>query len=182
MPETRPQLELAGRSLDEIAAAASARTGPPVERWNPSHCGHSGMRIDREGRWWHEGKRIERDALVRLFASVLRRERDGRHVLVTPAEKLDIEVEFAALRITAMNHEGEGAACRIAFQVSDGGALILGPDHGLRFVDGLPLVVVRGGIEASFERPVWYELAELALAADPPGVWSMGIFFPFPAL
>lgn len=181
MPETRPPLELAGRSLDEIAAAASTRGGPPVERWNPSHCGHSGMRIDREGRWWHGGRRIEREALVRLFASVLRREPDGRHVLVTPAEKLDIKVELAALRITAMSHEGQEKACRIAFQVSDGGALILGPDHALRFVDGLPLVTVRGGIEASLERPVWYELAQLALLADPPGVWSLGVFISFPA-
>jgi hypothetical protein len=181
MPETRPPLELAGRSLDDIAAAASARTRPPVDRWNPPHCGHSGMRIDREGRWWHDGRRIERDALVRLFASVLRRERDGRHVLVTPAEKLDIDVELAALRVTAMSFEGEGRARRIGFQINNGGALILGADHGLRFFDGLPLVAVRGGVEASLERPVWYELAELALAADPPGVWSAGIFFPFPA-
>ena len=181
MPETRPPLELAGRSLDEIAAAAAARGGPPVDRWNPSHCGNSGMRIDREGRWFHEDKRIEREALVRLFASVLRREPDGRHVLVTPVEKLDIEVELAALRITAMSHEGKGEAMRIAFQLSDGGAVILGPDHPLRFVDDLPLVAVRHGIEASLERPVWYELAELALAADPPGVWSAGTFFPFPA-
>ncbi|GAA4006789.1 DUF1285 domain-containing protein [Sphingomonas humi] len=181
MPETRPPLELAGRSLDEIAAAAVIRGGPPVDRWNPTHCGHSGMRIDREGRWWHEGKRIEREALVRLFASVLRREADGSHVLVTPVEKLDIEVELAALRIIAMTHEGDGKTRRIAFQVSDGSAIILDGGHPLRFVDGLPLVTVRGGIEASLERPVWYELAELALADDPPGVWSSGVFFPFPA-
>jgi hypothetical protein len=138
------------------------------------------MRIDREGRWWHEGRRIERDALVRLFASVLRRETDGRHVLVTPVEKLDIDVELAALRITAMSDDGEATDRRIAFQVSDGSVLILGPDHPIRFVDGLPLVTVRGGIEASLERPVWYELAELALAADPPGIWSSGHFVHFP--
>lgn len=181
MPETRPPIDLAGRSLDEIAAAAAARGLPPVERWNPPHCGSSGMRIDREGRWFHDGKRIEREALVRLFASVLRREADGRHLLVTPVEKLDIEVELAALRIVAMTHEGEGEARRIAFQVNDGGAAILGPGCPMRFVDGLPLVTVRGGIEASLERPVWYELAELALAADPPGVWSAGRFFAFPS-
>jgi hypothetical protein len=181
MPESRPPLDLAGRSLDEIAAAASARTRPPVERWNPPHCGHSGMRIDREGRWWHDGSRIERDALIRLFASVLRREPDGRHLLVTPVEKLDIDVELAALRIVGMTHEGEGEGARIAFQVNDGGALVLGPDHPLRFVEGFPLIEVRGGIEASFARPVWYELAERALAADPPGVWSSGRFFSFPA-
>ena len=139
------------------------------------------MRIDREGRWWHEGRRIEREALVRLFASVLRREPDGRHLLVTPGEKLDIDVELAAFRVLAMTSEGEGTASRIAFQISDGGALILGPDHPVRFVEGLPLVTVRGGIEASFERPVWYELAERALACDPAGVWSSGCFFPFEA-
>jgi hypothetical protein len=179
MPETRPPLDLAGRSLDEIAAAAATRGHPPVERWNPPHCGSSGMRIDREGRWFHDGRRIERDALVRLFASVLRREPDGRHLLVTPVEKLDIEVELAALRIVAMTYEGDGEGRRIAMQVNDGSALILGPDHPLRFVDGLPLVAVRGLLEASLERPVWYELAELALAADPPGVWSSGCFFSF---
>lgn len=181
MPESRPPLDLAGRSLDEIAAAASARSLPPVEQWNPAHCGSSGMRIDREGRWWHEGRRIEREALVRLFASVLRREPDGRHVLVTPVEKLDIEVELAALRVTAMSHDGDGEQARLAFQVNDGSALVLGAGHPLRFVDDFPLVTVRGGIEASFERPVWYELAERALTADPPGVWSSGTFFPFPA-
>lgn len=181
MPETRPPLELAGRSLDEIAVAAATRGGPPVDRWNPTHCGDSGMRIDREGRWYHDGRRIEREALVRLFASVLRREPDGRHVLVTPVEKLDIAVEWAALRVTAMSHEGDGDTRRIAFQVGDGSALILGPEHPLRFADDLPLVAVRHGIEASFERPVWYELAEMALANDPPGVWSSGVFFPFPA-
>lgn len=180
MPKTRLPLELAGRSLDEIAAAAEARGGPPVDRWNPSHCGNSGMRIDREGRWFHDGRRIEREALVRLFASVLRREPDGRHVLVTPVEKLDIDVELAALRVTAMSHEGDAETRRIAFQISDGSALILGREHPLRFVDDLPLVAVRHGIEASLERPVWYELADMALAADPSGVWSGGVFFPFP--
>jgi hypothetical protein len=135
------------------------------------------MRIDREGRWWHEGRRIEREALVRLFASVLRREPDRRHVLVTPAEKLDIDVELAALRITAMTREGEGKEAGIALQVNDGSALLLGAGTPLRLVEGLPLVTVHRGLEASFERPVYYELAELALEQDPPGFWSGGQFF-----
>jgi hypothetical protein len=177
MPETRPPLDISLLSLTEVERALAERRRPPVEQWNPSHCGHSGMRIDREGRWWHEERRIEREALVRLFASVLRREPDGRHVLVTPAEKLDIEVEFAALRVTAMSREGEGEAQRIALQLNDGGGVLLGADHALSVRDGLPLVAVGRGLEASFERPVYYELAELALASDPPGVWSGGHFF-----
>lgn len=177
MPETRPPLDISRLSLAEIEAAAAAHRRPPVEQWNPSHCGHSGMRIDRDGRWWHEGRPIERAALVRLFASVLRREPDGSHVLVTPAEKLDIEVELAALRVTAMTLEGSGETQRIAVQLNSGEAFVLGPDHPLSEREGLPLVAVRGGLEASFERPVYYELAELALASDPPGVWSDGRFF-----
>lgn len=178
MPETRPPLEIANRSLAEIADAMAGRGGPPVDRWNPSHCGHSGMRIDREGRWWHDGRRIEREALVRLFASVLRREPDGRHVLVTPVEKLDIEVEFVALRVVALTHEGEGIDRKVAVQLNDGQAVILGPDHPLSVREQLPVVAVRHGIEASFERPVYYELAEMALGCDPPGLWSEGCFFP----
>lgn len=178
MPETRPPLDISRLSLAEVEQALGQRRRPPVEKWNPSHCGHSGMRIDREGRWWHEGRRIEREALVRLFASVLRREPDGRHVLVTPAEKLDIDVELAALRVTAMSREGEGQDARIALQLNDGHGLLLGLDHPLTVRDGLPLVAVGRGLEASFERPVYYEIAELALASDPPGIWSDGHFFP----
>ena len=178
MPETRPSIDISRLSLAEIEAAAAAQRRPPVEQWNPPHCGHSGMRIDREGRWWHDGGLIERAALVRLFSTVLRREPDGSHVLVTPAEKLDIDVEFAALRVVAMTVEGDGEAQKIAVQLNSGEVLVLGPDHPLSLRDGLPLVAVRGGLEASFERPVYYELAERALAAEPPGVWSSGLFFP----
>jgi uncharacterized protein len=178
MPETHPPIDISRRSLAEIEAVAAARRRPPVEQWNPTHCGHSGMRIDREGRWWHDGSLIKRPALVRLFSTVLRREPDGRHVLVTPAEKLDIEVEFAALRVVAMSVEGERQAQKIAVQLNSGEALVLGPDHPLTMRDELPLVAVRSGLEASFERPVYYELAERALASDPPGVWSGGCFFP----
>lgn len=178
MPETRPPLDLAGQSLSAIAEAIGQRRRPPVEQWNPGHCGDSGMRIDREGRWWHEGRRIEREALVRLFASVLRREEDGRHVLVTPVEKLDIQVELAALRVTAMLVEGDAERRRVGFQLNDGDAVILGPGHPLTMREGVPLLAVRHGLEASFERPVYYELAELALEQDPPGLWSEGCFFP----
>jgi uncharacterized protein len=177
MPETQPPLDIAGRRLADIVQAVESRSRPPVEKWNPAHCGHSGMRIDREGRWWHEGNPITREALVRLFASVLRREPDGRHVLVTPVEKLEIDVELAALRVVAIIREGDGEQQRIAAQLNDGDAVILGPAHPLSFRDGVPLITARSRLEASLERPVWYELAELALALDPPGIWSDGAFF-----
>ena len=90
----RPPIELQGLSLTDLQKMIDERRLPPVDKWNPERCGHSGMRIARDGTWYHEGSPIQRPAMVRLFSTVLRREPDGRHVLVTPVEKLDIEVEI----------------------------------------------------------------------------------------
>jgi len=92
MPESRPPIELQGLNLTELQKLIDERRLPPVDRWNPERCGHSKMRIGRDGTWYHEGSPIRRPAMVRLFSTVLRREDDGRHVLVTPVEKLDIDV------------------------------------------------------------------------------------------
>jgi hypothetical protein len=184
MPETRPPIELKGLSIAELERMIGERQLPPVERWDPPHCGHSGMRIARDGTWYHDGAPILRPAMVRLFSTVLRREADGRHMLVTPVEKLDIDVESTAFRAIAMTSTGEGRARRIVFALDSGDALLLGPDHPLRVAAGesgpLPRLAVRHGLEAELSRPVYYELAEIALAegADPPGVWSIDAFFP----
>jgi len=185
MPETRPPLEAQGQSLAALAAAIEARgEAPPVDRWNPEHCGHSAMRIARDGNWFHEGRPITRPAMVRLFASVLRREPDGSHVLVTPVEKLIIEVEATAFRATQMTMAGEGVQRRIGLTLDSGDALIIGPGYPLSVVDmpdgPSPRVAVRFGLEAELARPLYYELAEIALAEghNPPGVWSDGTFFP----
>ena len=77
MPESRPPIELEGLSLDELQKLMDERRLPPVERWNPERCGHSGMRIARDGTWYHQGTPIGRPAMVRLFSTVLRREPDG---------------------------------------------------------------------------------------------------------
>ena len=92
----------------------------------------SGMRIARDGTWYHQGAPIGRPAMVRLFSTILRREPDGRHVLVTPVEKLDIEVEGRAFRAVEMKSEGEGRDQRIAFALNSGDAVVAGPDHPLR--------------------------------------------------
>jgi hypothetical protein len=179
MPETRPPIELKGLSIAELQKLIDARRLPPVDQWDPEACGHSGMRITRDGIWYHDGSPIRRPAMVRLFSTVLRREPDGRHVLVTPLEKLDIEVEETAFRAVALQSEGEGRSRRIAFSLNSGDAVILGPAHPLR-LEPTPRIMVRHGLEAELTRPVYYELAELALAqgGDPPGVWSEGVFFP----
>lgn len=183
MPESRPPIDLQGISLAELQKLLDERKLPPVELWNPERCGHSGMRIARDGTWYHEGEPIRRPAMVRLFSTVLRREPDGRHVLVTPAEKLEIDVESTPFRAVEMRSEGEGRERRIAFLLDSGDAVLLGRDHPLTIVStehGLsPRIAVRHGLEAELSRSVYYELAELALAegAEPPGIWSNGVFF-----
>ncbi|HYV89392.1 MAG TPA: DUF1285 domain-containing protein, partial [Candidatus Polarisedimenticolia bacterium] len=102
-----PPPDLATLSLAEIVRLAAEQKLPPVEKWNPAHCGHSGMRIGRDGTWFHEGSPIGRQEMVRLFSTVLRREPDGRHVLVTPVEKLDIDVEDAPFQALEMRSHGE---------------------------------------------------------------------------
>lgn len=184
MPETRPPIDLQGISLAELQKLIDERRLPPVDQWQPERCGHSRMRIARDGTWYHDGQPIRRPAMVRLFSTVLRREADGRHVLVTPVEKLDIDVESTAFRAVEMHSEGEGRHRRIGFRLDSGDALILDADHPLRIVETgegpSPRVLVRHGLEAELTRAVYYELADIALAdnAGPAGVWSNGTFFP----
>lgn len=184
MPETAPPPDdLAGLSLAEIATLAEERRLPPVDSWNPTRCGDSAMRIARDGTWFHEGAPILRPAMVRLFSTILRREPDGGYVLVTPAEKLDIAVDDAPFVAIEMKSEGEGDARRLAFRLNTGDVIVAGADHPLRFVtreDGPhPYLGVRRGLDALIARPVYYELAELALEeeAEPAGLWSDGAFF-----
>jgi hypothetical protein len=183
MPETRAPIELQGLSLAELQKLIGERRLPPVEKWNPERCAHSGMRIARDGTWYHEGTPIRRPAMVRLFSTVLRREPDGRHMLVTPVEKLEIDVESTAFRAIEMRSECEGRERWIAFKLDSGDAVMLGADHPLRILETehgpSPRVPVRHGLEAELSRPVYYELAEIALAEghQPPGLWSNGAFF-----
>ena len=179
MIDTRATLDLP-TSLAEIAEAAAAQTLPPVDSWHPGRTGDSEMRIARDGTWFHQGAPIPRPEMVRLFSTILRREADGRHVLVTPAEKLDIGVEDAAFVAVAVRSEGEGAERRLGFTLNTGDPVIAGAEHGISLREGAPYLHVRGGLEARIARPVYYELAEIALAegGDPPGVWSDGAYFP----
>lgn len=183
MTASAPPADLSGLGLAEIAKLAAARQLPPVEKWNPAHCGHSAMRIARDGTWFHEGSPIGRPAMVRLFSTILRREADGGFVLVTPVEKLAIDVEEAPFVAVELKSEGAGRDRRLAFRLNTGDLVVAGPAHRLRFearADGPhPFVEVRPGLEALVARPVYYELAGLALeeGGEPAGLWSDGCFF-----
>jgi hypothetical protein len=183
MPESRPPINLKGVSLAQLQALIDERKLPPVDKWNPASCGDSGMRIARDGTWYHHGQPIRRPSMVRLFSTILRREKDGSHVLVTPVEKLAIEVDSTAFRAIEMRSEGTGKSRRIWFALDSRDAVLAGSEHPLVIVGDergpSPRIMVRHGLEAELSRPVYYELAQIAIdeGAEPPGVWSNGSFF-----
>lgn len=174
------------------AAEAARRNGaglPPVERWEPAYCGEMDMVIRRDGSWWHEGARITREPLMRLFSTILRKDEDGRTYLVTPAEKIAITVDAAPFLAVRLDVDGQGRGQRIAFATNFDDVVIAGPDHPLRIAfdpatgEPAPYVHVRGRLEALLTRPVFYELADhvvegVGADGEPVlGVWSEGVFF-----
>ena len=184
MPMAEQPDNLAPYSLAEIARMVEQAKLPPVELWAPTRVGESGMRIARDGTWYHEGSPIGRPNMVRLFSGILRREPDGRHALVTPVEKLYIAVDDAPFLAVEMKSEGEGQQRTLIFRLNTGDLVRAGPQNGLRVAEDqgepAPYLAVRGGMEAKLTRPVYYELAENAIdeGHDPPGIWSDGAFFP----
>jgi len=183
MPMPAPPENLARLSLAEIAALVEARKLPPVDSWNPTHCGDSEMRIAADGTWFHQGSPIGRAPMVRLFSTILRREDDGGYVLVTPGEKLDIAVDDAPFVALELKSEGAGGGRRLAFRLNTGDMVVAGAANPLRFDPRKngphPYLLVRKGLEALVSRAVYYELVNIALdeGGDPPGLWSEGAFF-----
>ncbi len=179
--------------LMRYAAALEGAQGkkglPPVERWDPPYCGEMNLIIRRDGLWIHEGTPIGRARLVRLFSTVLKRE-DEKYFLVTPVEKLGIEVEDAPFLAVLMRTEGEGEARRLTFVTNVGDEMTAGPGHEIEFRvnektgEATPYVHVRAGLWALAARAVYYDLVALGEtrkteAGDAFGVMSDGLFFPF---
>jgi uncharacterized protein len=177
MPYDAP--DIANLNLTEIAELVAARKLPLVNDWQPEKSGDSEMRIAADGKWFHQNSEITRPAMVRAFSSLLRRNNDGNHWLVTPYEKLSIKVEDAPFLAVEMQSEGDGKDRSMAFRLNSDDLVIAGPDNILELRDGLPYLHVRDGLWAKLTRPVYYELAEIALNENPmnPGIWSQNAFF-----
>jgi hypothetical protein len=172
-----PPPELASLSLAEIAGLVETRKLPPLDKWTPAEQGDSQMRIAADGRWFHQGGEIRRPAMVRAFSSLLMRDAQGQHWLVTPFEKQSIEVEDAAFLATDVRQDGDS----LAFRLNTDDLVIAGPDHPImaRGTVNEPAIYlgVRHGTEARLNRSTWAQLAEIALESDPPGVRSAGMTF-----
>src|SRR5277367_1993669 len=132
----------------------------------PVLLGDLDMRIARDGTWFYRGTPINRLPLVKLFASVLRREADGRYWLVTPAERGRVEVEDVPFLAVAVTVEGEGRGQRLIFRTNLDEFVTAGPDNPLRVEtaasgEPAPYILVRDNLEARIARPVFYDLVEL---------------------
>ncbi len=169
-------------------AGGKDKSPPPVERWNPPFCGDLDIRIAADGTWSYMGSPIQREPLVRLFASVLRKDEDGRHYLVTPVEKIGIFVEDAPFIGVELHVDGDGETQILTVRTNTGDVVQVGPEHPLRFEshadnDGLkPYLLVRGRLEALLSRALLYELAELFVEREIDGnaqfgVWSSEVFY-----
>lgn len=182
------------RTGDNDSAAAPGHEAPKA-RPRQTLCGDLDMRIDRNGTWFYHGSPIGRKELVRLFSTVLKREDDGSYWLETPAEKGRIEVEDVPFLAVEMETDGEGRNRRIRFRTNVDDWVTLDGEHPLRVEhdpqsgEPSPYVLVRKGLEARINRPVFYDLVEMGVEEDAGnakevhfGVWSTGTFFPLGTL
>lgn len=173
-------------ALGEVAGKSMLKP-----RRTPQDCGDIGLKIARDGTWYYQNSPIGRRPLVKLFASVLRRERDGRYYLVTPAEKALVHVEDTPFLAVAMEAKGSGRRQRLTFRTNLDEMARAGPEHPLSFAltksgGFTPYILVRDALKARLTRPVYYDLVAAAVTESEGGskelgVWSGGEFFAFPA-
>lgn len=178
MPYQEPP-DLAALSLAQIAEALATRKLPPVDQWDPPESIDSQMRIAADGTWFHAGSPITRPAMVRAFSSLLLKDGDGQHWLMTPQCRQSIVVDDAAFVAVDLQQKGDA----LAFRLNTDEFVLAGAEHRLRALGDpdCPAVYlgVRHGCEARIDRSTWLQLANLALeGGGEPAVSSQGIRFP----
>ena len=158
-------------SPDDLLQHAS-RPLPPVDQWRPGETIDSQMRIDAAGRWFYQDSPIERAGMVRAFSTLLLRDPQGQHWLVTPQCRQSIVVEDAAFTAVDVVREGDS----LVFRLNIGDRVEAGPDHALRSAGTAEApalyLAVRHGCEARLDRSTWLQLADLAEQA-PDGSFAV---------
>lgn len=140
---------------------------PPVEKWEPDNQQTIDMRIARDGIWYYEGSPIRREKMVRLFSTILRRDGDD-YFLVTPAEKLGIQVDDAPFVATEVEDVERDGRRKLVFTTNVGDAVVAGPDHPLEVINDpdtgepAPYIHIRTNLWALMDRPVFYHLVDMA--------------------
>lgn len=157
--------------LDTIAGQISGKRNydtPPLQLWHPPLSGDIAIRIDAQGRWFHDGGEIRREALVRLFASILRREEDGDYYLVTPVEKWRIKVELHPLMVTDVDSREEGGKPCLDATLNTGRVVRINQVHPLvpePAVGNIAVLKLDKGLTALFSRAAWYRLVDMVEAS-----------------
>jgi hypothetical protein len=175
-------------AIANVAKREGNKGPPPVHLWNPPFCGDIDMRIAADGTWFYMQTPIGRPALVKLFASVLKREAN-KYFLVTPVEKVGIVVEDAPFLAVEMQTQDQTGGRVLRFRTNVDDWVECGPAHGLRFypepgTGGLkPYLHVRRDLWARVTRPLFYDLVALGEERDVEGrrmfgVASQNSFFP----
>ena len=187
--DTQDNVTPDAESLAKAAKAATKKGGlPPVHLWNPPYCGELDIRIARDGTWFYLGTPIGRKPLVRLFSTILKLE-DGKYYLVTPVEKVGIQVDDAPFVAVDFVVEGRGEHQILTFETNVGDHVAAGPEHPIRVErdaetgEPAPYVMVRAGLEALIDRKSFYRLVEIGAHEEREGeswfgLWSGGAFFP----
>jgi hypothetical protein len=169
--------------LGDIAGAvtsASRKGPPPVHLWNPAYCGEIDMRIGADGTWFYQGTPIGRPSLVKLFASILKREGE-KYYLVTPVEKCGIAVDDAPFMAVELQIDDGATGRQLCFRTNVDEWVACGPDHPLRFepdaaTGGLkPYLHVRRDLWAKVTRAVFYDLVDLGEAREVGGTLMFGV-------
>lgn len=200
----KPQSNLKG--LDALMRELKGQTYPPVHLWNPEFCGEMDMRIARNGQWYYMGTPIGRPEMVRLFSTVLRYDapeigpedkktidyKSGQYFLVTPVEKLGIQVDDAPFLAITMEVKGEGKAQVVSFRTQTGDLIVASDNNPImvefdeKTLEPSPYVLVRDNLRALINRPLFYDMVNMAVEVKKMGssdektklaVWSSGTLF-----
>lgn len=155
---------------------------PPLEKWNPELSGDMDLLITRDGQWLHKGEPLAREAIVRLFSTILRREDDGEYYLLTPVEKWRIRVEDTPLLAHSLKVEGEGDAQIVTLTTNVGETLEIGSEHPLEVgaypgsEEPRPVIHVRHGLVARLVTAAYYDLTAQMIEQSESGEPVFGIF------
>lgn len=188
LKDSKPTFDMS-QLIEAAKVQASGQGERPVEKWNPAFCGEMDMVIKSDGSWWHDGGIITRRPLVKLFASILRKDEDGVTYLVTPAEKIEIIVERAHFIAQELRVEMSETGQRFFFTTNMDDVVELGESRALMVstdpdtLEPTPLLRVRGRLDALITRAVFYELIDYATERATPegpqlGIETGGAFFP----
>ncbi len=156
--------------FEELKNIQASRSLPPVECWEPQREGAIDIHIDANGRWHHEGRHIQRNAIASVFATILRRD-GNQYFLVTPQEKLRISVEDVPFLGIDAQVQGEDEELQVIISTNVGDHVLLSSDHPLQMRDEVPYIEVRNQLYARLTRNTFYFLVDQGVEEN--GIWCL---------